>query len=297
MSRLELEIYIVHGCLNEEDGLNPPERRTPSPPSSTSGSGSILQVNLADYDEGSSTSYLLTSHEAETFQISRPRGFRRKPFFSAGLSPSCKSAFFLSKKSIMIYSLSTLERIHQADPLHKIRITSEYWYEAVLSESFLAIITDTDLKIFQYGPLCGPAGLLVGTWSCGLDSTGHQWNPVCVAIHETDGQALILLGVHVNTNTVLSGSIKMFRVRMESMGMTLTKHSADFNAPSPDTSTDHFIKDFPKKVGFSSDGKSVVCRTNNNRVLTWVLTEGAQPCQAPFRISRKYTVVNSSSPC
>jgi hypothetical protein len=224
-------------------------------------------MSAQDWIEGPFDPFAI-SNEAQVFSIKLERG----QYKSAGLSPECTLAFLLSKTSIFVYSFRSLPEVCQVPVEDRILKGLEY-KEAILSERFLAIITDRDLRVFELVPSNA------GYRQVGIEQFCRD--PTCLALHEANDQAWISVGGSENHNGAFYGSIKIYRVDLSGSGpATIVRHIASFNSPRP--------FDPLKTMNFSPDGLRLACVTCNNWVLTWFLSNSAQPRCSPFQIEKRY---------
>jgi len=227
------------------------------------------------------------SNEAQDFSIQLGNGRRSKrpQYKSAGFSPECTLAFLLSKGSICVHSFQSLAEVRPVPVQDRVPKGLEY-KEAVLSERLLAIITRQDIRVFELMSLTeGYRQVGVERFEADSAARNNFWDPNCLALHEENDRAWISVGGRENHNGVFYGSIKIYRVDLGGSGpTTIVRHKANFNSPDPDALAD----DFPKTMDFSPDGLRLACVTNKNRVLTWLLSNDAQPIFSPFQIKKRY---------
>lgn len=208
------------------------------------------------------------SNEAQVFSIKLEKG----QYKSAGLSPECTFAFLLSKNSICVYSFQSLPEVCRV-PVEDTIPKDLECKEAMLSERLLAIITNRDLRVFEFM-----------SSGAGYRQVGREQfcrDPTCLALHEANGRAWISVGGRESNNGVIYGSIKIYRVDLSGSGpATIVRLIANFDSPSPDG--------FLKTMNFSPDGLRLACVTHKNRVLTWLLSNSARPRCSPFQIKKRY---------
>ena len=217
------------------------------------------------------------THQVQSYQIPFPHG--RKPRFTvAGLSPACSHAYFLNKKQPLVYSLSNTS----ANPADKpvLRLDAEgVKYDAVaVSDKLVAILVEQTptQKALQVVRLDGQE---IGTHEFGTEGSEHKWNASSlIAIHAAGDRTWIAVGGWVQKNRVPSGSIQIYCVDENAEPAAPERQSAAFTRTEPNP----LESDFLKTLAFSSDGRRLVCATNNNRVLVWRLSNNARPQGAPF---------------
>lgn len=214
---------------------------------------------------------LAISNAAQVGSIKLEKG----QYKSAGFSPECNFAFFLSKRSICVYSFYSFQSLSEA---HRVPVDDRIpknleCKEAVLSQRLLAIITNRDLRVFE---LISPNE---GYRQIGTEQ--FSWGPACLALHEANDWAWISVGGRESRNGSFYGIIKIYRVDFNSSGpATIVRHIPSFNSPGPD--------DFLKSMNFSRDGLRLACVTYKNRVLIWLLSNTARPRCSPFQIKKRY---------
>lgn len=225
--------------------------------------------------------------KAQNFSVSLPRGtFNRVRFSAAGLSTECSYAYFINQKMVLIYSLRNLSEKLGEQPVFR-HAASEFKYAAAaLSEKFVVLLLEESkaksIRIFRYD------GQMIGLDTFGMEANGHQWNPNnLLAIHETDDRTWIAVGGCVRQDGVLSGSIRMYCIHGNSENVTLTRQPISFNRPRPNPLT----LDLLKTLAFGSNGRRLVCATNNHRILVWRLSNNARPDGAPFVLQKDLMTV------
>jgi hypothetical protein len=278
--KVSIVINVLSDCLGEEDRLSLPKRNNSSFSSQVSGvsfdRNTPVKMSPKDWMEGPFDPFA-KPNEAQVFSIP----LENRPYKSAGFSPECTFAFLLSKNSISVYSLQSppnfcpvLVPVKDGSP------GGLEYREAILSERLLAIITKQDLRVFELSP---------NESYCQVDTKRFEWpwDPQCLSLHEANDRAWISVGGRENHKGVLNGSIKIYRVDFRGSGSVaaIVPHIVDLNSPGPDA----LAKDFPKTMDFSPDGLRLACVTNKNRVLTWHLSNNAQPRCSPFQIKKRYT--------
>ena len=269
--QVSILIYVLSGCFCEEDSLPLLERYNSGSSSQTSSvsfdKDALVSMSPQDWIEDPFDPFAI-SNEAQVFSIKLEKG----QYKSAGFSPECTFAFFLSKNSICVYSFQSLLEICRVPVEDRIPKDLEY-REAILSERLLAIITNRDLRVFEL--MSSNAGYrLVGIEQFCRD-------PTCLALHEANDRAWISVGGRESHNGVIYGSIKIYCVDLSGSGpATIVGQIVNFNSPSAD--------DFLKTMNFSPDGLRLACVTYKNRVLTWLLSNSATPRCSPFQIRKRY---------
>ncbi|KAI9771280.1 MAG: hypothetical protein M1840_002250 [Geoglossum simile] len=287
---LKDEITVIKECLAEEEEMTPSSRRPSLSPHGRSVTALRQPVVTMDPNEWieEHVARLDLSTSARKFELPIDRGrrniFGRRKinYFSSGLSPNCKFSFFLSDNVLNIYPLDMINtgapRTFTQTPLS----SDGYKYaKVVISNSLLAIITKKEgLNVYEYGLNIGDGGRKVGTQDV------EQWDPTCLAIHEANDCTWICAGGRLDqaVGSIRSGNITVYRIDAGRGRLSLSRHSARFDRPSPDP----LSGDFPKMVNFSHDGGRLVCLTNGNSILVWLLSNNARPRQTPFRITKEY---------
>jgi hypothetical protein len=105
-------------------------------------------------------------------------------------------------------------------------------------------------------------------------------------MYEANDRTWISVGGRLGSARV--GSIRMYRVEDVRGKLTLSRH-ADFDHQRPNP----LLGDWLKFAEFSSDGRRLVCLTNNNRILVYFLSNNARPREAPFEIRKKFELVST----
>lgn len=291
---IEREVNVICDCLAEEEGLsiNPSQISKSISPQSSLAPTSVSEEKLAAQDWMEEPfPPLNVSAKASKLRVELDRGSFYRPvrYLAAGLSPNCKSAFFLSEDFVVIYSLNEMSTapIGKKNIMLRVKVDKNFKYEgAALSDNFLAVITRADLTVYKCGKYLTHEPK-IGMQSFELESTDYRWDPTCLAIYEAGNRAWISVGGRTNEEGQFRGSIKVFQIDIDHHRFSLARHNVSFNRPSPDP----LKRDFLKMIGFSSDGQRLVCTTNNNRVLIWFLSNNARPRHAPFEISKRYIKV------
>jgi hypothetical protein len=259
---------VLSGCFCEEDGLERYNSGSSSQTSSVSfDKDTLVSMSPQDWIERPFDPPAIPN-EAHVLSIKLEKG----QYKSAGFSPECTRAFFLSKSSICVYSFQSLPEVCRV-PVEDGTSKGLEYKAAMLSERLLAIITNRDLKVFE----------LVSTEAryrkVGIDQLCQD--PTCLALHEANDRTWISVGGYEKCNGVTYGSIKIYRVDLSgSEPATIVQQITNFNSPSRG--------DFLKTMNFSPDGLRLACVTYKNRVFTWLLSNRARPRFAPFQIEKRY---------
>ncbi|MCJ1398285.1 hypothetical protein MMC11_001482 [Xylographa trunciseda] len=276
-SRFRDEVKVICELLDEEDGIPlTPATSIASPQDATV----EAELSPSTWIESAQPSSTIRAH-AQKSSISLPQGRRlaRKRYHRAGLSPNGSHAYFAAVGDLYLYRLSTNDIV-----LHLNTIRSEY-REAVLSNSFLAILkagrTDS-LEVYKYGSYAQTYSLKA-TQAFEPTSNEARWRTDCLAIHEARDRVYVAIAGRSNQHGTISGSIKMYRINID--GSNFRKHDVDFQR----SRLNPFASDYVKSIAFAPNGRRLVCVTNNNRILVWLLWEDARPIQSPFQIPKLYT--------
>ncbi|KAI9800304.1 MAG: hypothetical protein M1833_003418 [Piccolia ochrophora] len=283
--QLGRELGVIYDCLSEEEGSHQIPRRSSlplSPPDSLR-SPSRLEDHLCpnDWIEPRIPPFEATS-KAGLSRVPLKRGpmFHPSQYVSAGLSPDCRSVYFLRERSVRVYSLRNFPAVNESDILFKWKMTCDsVCEEAALSNGLLAVFTKRTLLVFSI-----PHQSVIGMESLEYDKERYRWDPNCITIHEANDRAWICVGGRVNYNGNFNGSIKIFQVDMTLGRSTLVPYAAQLDKGERDS----LVGDFLKMLEFSPDGQRLVCVTNNNRILSWFLSNNARPRQDPFQISKAF---------
>jgi hypothetical protein len=205
--------------------------------------------------------------------------------YTAGLSPDCKSAFFLSPKNIIVCSLDNFPNILEGDIRLDYMPDSRREYDAakaVLTNRFLAVITKGKLSkfsVFEHGASIENKLPLHSELLC-------MWYPTCLAMHEASDRTWVVIGGRSNQ----IADIKMYVIEDVQGALTVKRHDAQFGKCMPDA----LSNDWLKIADFSPDGRRLVCLTNKNTVLAWFLSNNARPRQAAFEIMKPYEWVSAA---
>ncbi|MCJ1283639.1 hypothetical protein MMC26_002970 [Xylographa opegraphella] len=281
-SKLREEVKVIYELLNEEDGIFLTPASSIAGPQDAAAEGKLSPSGWVESAQPTTT---IKAH-AQKSAILLPQGpvFARIKYHKAGLSPDGLYAYFTSAKDLYVYRLpsSTGARCNDI-VLHLDTPKSEY-REAVLSNSFLAVLHEgrTDLlEVYRYGSHAQTYSL-IATETFEATSREPRWRADCIAIHEARDRVWIAIGGRSSQSQTISSTIRIYRVDID--GQNFAKHDAYFHRSRPNP----FTSDYVKSIAFAPDGRRLVCVTNNNRILVWLLSNNARPIQPPFQIAKKY---------
>jgi len=161
--------------------------------------------------------------------------------------------------------------------------------EAVLSDTFIAFISDSSLEVHEYSlPLKTNR---VGKQHVFELESSYQWDPSCLALHEEQDRAWVAVGGGIVRGEAFHGDIKLFQIDKFSMKKKLLPQTAKFCRSDPDP-----LRGGPlKRLSFGPEKSKLGCVTNNNHVLIWPLSNNAQPRGNPFKITNFYSPVRRIS--
>jgi hypothetical protein len=230
------------------------------------------------------------SFEISTVVESSPIPFGKQfsnKHYSAGLSHDCSSAFFLSERSIVVYSLENFPRVREMDVRLSVEPPTRGEYEAAkatLTKRFLAVIArgkvNHQLFVYEHGVPIENGGKF------GSDLF-HTWYPTCLAMHESRDRTWVAVGGVSNK----VGSIRMYQIEEVRGRLSFRRHDAHFENCVPNA----LYNDPPKVLDFSPDCRRLVALTSKrNKVLVWSLSNNARPRQAAFEIMKRYEGVSVS---
>jgi len=272
-------VTVIHECLDGEDGHNI------SQPSSTISieipppkEVSHVKLSLEDWLEDDFP-LLEPSGDAQVASVTLDRGrlFHRTEYLSVGLSIDCGLGFFLSMESVTVISLQNRSVVRQITR-QDLKIKNLKHARVVLSQRSLAVIVAEALLVLEYALPEDPDRIRVQKFE-------HGWKPDCLAILETNERTWISVGGRVYLGGVMHSSIKLYRIDRSS---PTTRH---LRLHLEGLGSDYLKSDFLKTLEFCPTGNRVACLTNNNRILSWDLSDELKPQSAPFTISRKYANV------
>ena len=280
-SKLRDEVKVIYELLNEEDGIFLTPTSSIAGPQDAAAEG---KLSSSGWIESAQPSATITAHAQRT-SIQLPRGSifsRRSAYHRAGLSPDGLYAYFAAAKDLYLYRLPSSTRGNDL-VLHLDTPRAEY-REAVLSNSFLAVLHEGRtnlLEIYKYGSHAQTYSW-IATETFEATSKEPRWRPDCLAIHETRDRVWIAIGGRSSQCETISSTIRIYRIDID--GQNFAKHDAYFHRSRPNP----FTSDYMKSIAFAPDGRRLVCVTNNNRILVWLLSNNARPIQPPFQIAKKY---------
>jgi len=279
------EIEVIKACLKEEtSAIRPPSL-----------SSRLSKETLINFDEVNTVEWMESEEDFPPFEIrtasesclvTLPHGiFNKNKCYAAGLSPNCRSVYFLREKDIVIYSLENFPKVTEVDILLKRTPSTDEDYKdakAALTNRFLAVLNRGNphrLSIYEYGaPITNGKDIDTEV----LD----MWHPTCISMYEARNRTWVAIGGHSNRD----GYIRLYRIEDSHGTLRLKKHDAQFEKCVPNA----LSNDWPKIISFSPDGRRLTCVTKNkNKVLAWFLSNNARPRQAAFEIMKPYEAVSS----
>ncbi|MCJ1389386.1 hypothetical protein MMC18_002243 [Xylographa bjoerkii] len=282
-SQLQAEVKVIYELLNEEDGIMLTPTASIAGPQDAAAEG---KLSPSEWIESAQPTSTITS-QAQKYSISLPQGpiFARVKYHKAGLSPDGSYAYFAGVKDLYVYRVPTGVSTSSNDiVLHRSTTKSEY-REAVLSNLFLAVLKEghaDSLEVYKYGTRAQTYSLVDNTVTFEATSKEPRWRADCLAIHEARDRVWVAIGGRSSQCETISSTIKMYRIDTD--GKNFSKQDAYFHRSRPNP----FASDYIKAIQFAPDGRRLVCVTNNNRILVWLLSNNARPIQAPFQIAKNY---------
>ena len=273
-NQLEAELKVIYELLNEEDCISVTPKSSIAGPQDVAAEGKLSPSGWIEKVHPNCT---IKAH-AQKFSISL-----RARCHKAGLSPDGLYAYFAGAKDLYLYRLPTNSSSRGVDILHLNTTKSEY-RETVLSTSFLAVLNESrtdSLAVYKYDSHVQTYSLTaIETFEA--TSNEPRWRADCLAIHEARDRVWVAIGGRSNQLDTISSSIRMYRIDID--GKNFSKHDAYFHRTRPNP----FTSDYVKSIAFAPDGRRLVCVTNNNRILVWLLSNNARPIQPPFQIVKNY---------
>ncbi|KAI9751514.1 MAG: hypothetical protein M1815_001085 [Lichina confinis] len=281
---IQSEIDVLSRYLSEEDGTSP----IPSRESLGIVSQPLREISVQGWLDDSFEALQITK-EAGALKIGlkQDRLFRGTACYSAGLSPDCSSAYFLAKRLVAVYSFGQSQ-----PPALDARCTfrdrrpedASGNQEAAMSNGFLAVLSKTDLTMYQ---LLHSSPEATRGKVCSLEpsSTDDMLDPKCLAVHEADRRVWVAVGGRTSQDGSICGVIRMYRADVTDKALHLSPYRTGFDQATPKV----LHNDFVRTLGFSPDGSRLVCVTNSSRVLCWRLSNNARPRLAPFMIEKHFT--------
>ena len=281
-TRLRDEVKVIYELLNEEDGIFLTPTPTIPGPQDAAAVGNLSPSGWIESAQPSST----ITARAQKHSVSLPRGsmFARARYHRAGLSPDGLYAYFATPKDLYLYRVPSSTGTRANDILLHLDTPRSEYREAVLSNSFLAVLHEgrTDsLEVYKYGSHAQTYSLIT-TAPFEATSREPRWRTDCLAIHEARDRVWIAIGGRSSQNEIISSTIRMYRIDID--GQNFSRHNAYFHRSRPNP----FTSDYVKSIAFAPDGGRLVCVTNNNRILVWLLSNNARPIQPPFQIAKRY---------
>ncbi|MCJ1436360.1 hypothetical protein MMC27_005739 [Xylographa pallens] len=281
-TKLRDEVKVIYELLNEEDGifLSP----TPSIPGPQD-AAAVGRLSPSGWIESAQPSSTITAH-AQRHSISLPQGslLARTRYHRAGLSPDGLYAYFATPRDLYLFRVPSSTSTRANDILLHLDTRRSEYREAVLSNSFLAVLHEgrTDsLEVYKYGSHAQTYTLMT-TEPFEATSRESRWRADCLAIHEARDRVWIAIGGRSSQSETISSTIRMYRIDID--GQNFSRHDAYFHRSRPNP----FTSDYVKSIAFAPDGGRLVCVTNNNRILVWLLSNNARPIQPPFQIAKRY---------
>lgn len=287
--QLKAEVRVICELLNEEDGVS--SRRSSGVPGSEPPATPLEEeLSPIDWLERPLRGFNF-SPDVQRWTLFPRRGlFSRKHFLSAGLSPDCAHVYFLSEREVSVYRLDTLKGGRLEIPVFRVGVLGSTIKKAALSERFLVILKDgliDAMDIYRYGDEA-QSEQPVGAPRFETTSNQHRWDASCLAIHESSDRVWIAVGGRINQGGRISSSIKMYQIDVNGQNMFFSRHDAQFTRFEPNW----LASDFLKMIAFGPQGGRLVCLTNKNTILVWLLSNNARPIEAPFRIAKEYALVS-----
>jgi hypothetical protein len=229
----------------------------------------------------------LTTISEHSQVVFERRRFRAEKYYSSGLSPNCKAAFYLGSRGVVVYSLEGFpQKILDRDVLLRKRPSATESYKvakATLTNRFLAIACQGidshphQLLVLEHSP--------PGTANTPSVPESLDMRPTCLAMYELGDRMWVVVGGQTN----MVGKIQVYRVENVDGIIRLGRQEARFDKLKPNG----LLDDWPKTIDFSPDGRRLVCVTHRaNKVLVWFLSDHACPQQAAFEIMKTYDNVS-----
>ena len=284
------EIDIIFQCLNEETGHSA-IRTSSLSTTSSSASGAPMQnaslsglSNLSSLQEWEEVPLSTPLKPVDTLPVRlRPpskRAFlsRSPSFLLCGLSPSGSTAFLLSHKRLLVFSLTTdlAEKESNIVFPHEAPEGSDLLCVA-LSSSYVVFATKSKLSVYRFAqPTRNPTIFATTAWD-------GSWRAGCICIHEGPKFTRVAVGgsqQHLDT-------IKIYCLDPDLAPTHLCELEPLRAQPDPSAGLN--------TIDFAPDGHCLIAVTKASQILVWTLSdeEAAAPelCRLPPRV---YPQVRSS---
>ncbi|KAH8679923.1 hypothetical protein BGZ60DRAFT_561433 [Tricladium varicosporioides] len=288
--RYEAEAHIIRRCLLEEagDSISPSQRLslatvTTSASRSQDSMSFLEPIDFSPWVERNiGTPNIIIEKKQKSITIPVPD----KRYKCVGLSPDCKTAFFMNVTAFLVCPLANFEsgKIPKTDLILLSKSSRECKYKAIraaISNRFLAVIMTLETEISKPKSIIKEHQLRIFDYSCKPLKEAHTVDllipasPSCIAIRESDLGVWLAIGIY--------GKIKMYRYHDQTGRFEEMTPNFSYYTPN------YLRKDTPKSVDFSDDGQQLVCITQTtNRVLVWQLSHEGLPYQAHFSIKKEY---------
>ena len=216
----------------------------------------------------------MTSHSRPLFfQIPRVRSQSR-----AGLSRKCDFAYFHDRRKVSVHQLSISSTFASNEVTDPSRLSREFFSHIVGSQDtvihrvaidgqWIAISTNQDLVIIN-----------MRDRSMTPRRAHGDWEPIGLAMHESDGQLSVVLGQRKRGNIAYQGRVLLFTIRLSASLGSFDSEPYLYALPQ---------NDIPMDVDINADGTLLLCRTRlRNSVIVWELFASPAPVRAPFIIPR-----------
>lgn len=236
------------------------------------------------WDEAPFTKWNMLEPPISSTVVARKSAYKR-----AGLSSDCSSVCLYNEREVAVYSICVPETVTEDSRVESsekkfgrdtLGEDTRIWDVAV-SKNYLVVSTFHNVLVFRHtsDPLEDP----LETFPSG------NWHFSGLAIYETDARLAILIGKTRNTGSVIDGQISAHTCSLVNSSDRPIGDSLHFEEPRIISIPDH---DYPKRIGFGQDEKTISCITGIlNTVLIWVADGDLSSCIVPFVVSNRYTPV------
>ena len=198
-----------------------------------------------------------------------------KRYIYSGISKTSELIYFYNQKEVVVFRIlmpsGKLARTTDKPLQHIFKYPrpspqSEIGRIAI-SKTWIVISTNRELTMVKLTSQSYPASNTL------QKPYSDDWEPVGLAIHETEAGLKIAVGQRKSSRRFYEGRVLVFSVRPEAGARYSTAEPTEYMLPH---------KEFPKDVELSSDGKLIVCRSQpRNSIIMWNLYSSPSSSRRP----------------
>lgn len=208
--------------------------------------------------------------------ISSSSNLRR--YNAAGISNDCSSVYFYGDREVVVHSLRVSQSVTSVESFRKKFDGITRVWDVALSKNYLVVSTLQNVLVFRHTRNSQQTPLKT------FPSDNYHLSGL--AIHETDEKVAILIGKfrkNLGSLTIHVCSLVNKSDRQVNDRLHFQEHTIDIPG-----------HDYPKRLSFGQDGKTISCITGKlNTVLIWVVDGEFPSSMEPFVISNRYSPVRT----